>query len=95
MEFLDVAFQPFLASFTLHFLEIVVELKTLGPQLVWVKQGHVPCKILSLRQSPFCVGRISWRSYDCHKVQVNLATLSFGDITRFKAGVFVCLTTHS
>ena len=32
----------------------------------------------------FCVGQISWKSFLCHKVEVNPATLSFGLITRFK-----------
>ena len=30
---------------------------------------------------------VSWRSYDCYEDEVNLATLSFGDITSFKTVV--------
>ena len=32
---------------------------------------------------------------DCHKVEMNLATLSFRDITRFKTVVSVCLYVHT
>ena len=41
------------------------------------KQGHAPCEILRLAKPHFCVSRISWRLYDCHRVEVNLATLIF------------------
>ena len=37
----------------------------------------------------FCASEISWRSCDCHRVEVNLATLSFGDVTRFNIVVSV------
>ena len=40
-------------------------------------------------KASFCISKISWRSYDCHKAEVNLAAFSFVDITRFK--IVVCL----
>ena len=40
----------------------------------------------------FCVCQYSLRSYGCHKVEVNQATLSIADITGFKMVVFVYLT---
>ena len=72
-----------------HFLEIVVEVKAMGPPHVLelcqgCKQGHIPCRILLFQQRFSCVSRISCGSLDCHKVEVNLATLSFVGITVFK-----------
>ena len=55
------------------------------------KQGHAPCKIFLLHQRFFYVRLISWRLLDCHKVDVRLATLSFGDVTKFKTVMSVCL----
>ena len=54
--------------------------------------GHAPCRILSLQQRLFCVSGISWRSYDYHRVEVNLATPSCGDITGFEIVVSMDVT---
>ena len=56
------------------------------------KQGHAVYNVLSLQQSLFCVCHISWRSYDCHRVEVSMATISFVDITGHKKVVSVCLS---
>ena len=43
-------------------------------------------------KSYVCFSSISWKSYCCNKVEVNLATLSFWDITGFMKLVSgVCL----
>ena len=54
MCFWDVAFLPPRASFPPHFLQIVVEVKALGPPHVlrlWFgcKQEHAPCSIFLLQ----------------------------------------------
>ena len=41
--------------------------------------------------SRICVHQISWRSYDCHNIEVNPATISFVDITGFRIVVSVCI----
>ena len=53
MGFQDVAFLSPRASFALHFLKTVVEVKASGPPhvlILWLgcRQGHAPCKILPL-----------------------------------------------
>ena len=96
MTFQGIAFQPTRASSSPHFLKIVVEVKTLGPPhvlilLLGVSKGMHPAVSLRSNKASFCVSIISWRSQDCHKVEVNLTTLGFGDINRFKIVVSVCL----
>ena len=54
------------------------------------RRGHAPCRTLYLHESLFCVGRISWRSFDCHRVVVNMGTLSLGDINGFKPVLASC-----
>ena len=53
------------------------------------KLGHAICEIPLLQQILSFVSCSYWRSLDCHKVEVYLATLSFGDMTRFIAVVSV------
>ena len=48
------------------------------------RHEEVPCEILLLQQILFCASWISWRSEDCHKVQVNLVTLFFTYYLGFK-----------
>ena len=76
-------------SFPPHFLRIVVEMRSSGPpHILWlwlgVGKGMLPVRC-------FCSNKSSFRSWHCHKVDVSLATLSFGDIAGFKTVVFVCL----
>ena len=60
------------------------------------KQGHAPCKILSLQQSTFFV---SVEFHGDHKavtkMRCNLATLSLGDITRLTTAVSVCTISNT
>ena len=86
MGFLDVAFLPSRASFPPHFLNIVVEVKALRQPHVlslWlgVSKGIFPMKYFFSNNASFCISRISWKSHDCYKVEVNLATLTLGGIT--------------
>ena len=60
----------------------------------WGKQGHAPCKIFFSNKSSFSVSRISLRSQGCHKDEVNLATLSFGDIAGYNTVVSVITLTN-
>ena len=53
------------------------------------KQGNAPCKILLLQQILFCVSYVFLRSQGCHKDEVNLATLSFWNITSCETVVSV------
>ena len=41
------------------------------------KQAHAPVKYLHSNKASFYVSYVLWRSYDCHNVEVNLATPSF------------------
>ena len=52
-----------------------------------VNKGMLPVKYTPTK--PLCVSQISFRSQCCHKDEVNLTTLRFGDITGCKA---VCLS---
>ena len=53
--------------------------------------SNAPCQLMVLSsghygavgESSLCVGGISWRSQDCHKVDVNPVTLNVGDIASF------------
>ena len=78
-------------DFTPHFLNIV---KSPGPPQVFnlwlgVSKGMLRVKYFRANKASFCVNRISRRSYGCHRVEVNLATISFGEITGFEAVVAV------
>ena len=53
----------------------------------WGMQGRAPCEYLSSIRTTFGVNRISSRSKRCRKDEVNLATLAFGEITRYYAVV--------
>ena len=66
--FHDVVFLPSRASFSSTFLKNCGRGESLSTTtcikaVVGGKQGHAPCRILSLQQCLFCVSRISWRSY--------------------------------
>ena len=54
-----------------------------------VSNGMLPVKYFNSNKASFCISQISLRSHGCHKDDVNLATLSFGDIARFKTVVSV------
>ena len=97
MGFQDVAFLPSRVSFSTIFLKncgrgeclwTTACLKTVSGG----KQGHAPCKILLLQQSPYFV---SDEFHSDHKIVnkflVNLATLSFIYISEFKTMVSLCL----
>ena len=43
-----------------------------------------------INKASFYVSWISWRSLDCHKIEVNLVTPVFWDIAEFKTVVAVC-----
>ena len=80
-----------------HFLKIVVEVKASGPPHVlklWlvISKGMLPITYFHSNKASFCIIQISWSSYDCQKVEVNLATHSLGDITGFKTVASVCLS---
>ena len=51
----------------------------------WGKQGHACCEIRS------CASTMSWRLYECHKGEVNLATVISWHVTGFKIVVSACL----
>ena len=53
-------------------------------------KGMLPVKYFCSRKSSFCVSLISLKSKGYYKDEVNLATLSFVDITGCKAVVSVC-----
>ena len=78
-----------------HFKIVVDEKASGSPHVMklWmgVRKGMLPVKYVRLIKASFCVHQNSWRSLDCHKVEVNLATLSFWDIVKFKTVVSVCL----
>ena len=59
------------------------------PVKLWlrVSKGMLPVKDICSNKSSFCVSRISLRSQGCHKDEVNMATLCFGDITGCKTVV--------
>ena len=80
--------------FTPHFIKIEVEGNASGSLYViyiyisyvllkhvfWCAQGHAPCKTLSLQQvNLLCQLNCMEIIKDCHKVEVSLATLGFGD----------------
>ena len=44
-------------------------------------------------KSVFCASWISWRSWDCHRADLNVATLSCGDFTWVK--IVACLSVNS
>ena len=56
--------------------------------VVGAKQHMLPVEYFHSTKT-FCVIQISWRLLDCHKVEVNLATISFLDAIRFKILVSV------
>ena len=58
--------------------------------VVECRQGHAPGKTFFLNNSSFCISLILLRSQGFHKYEVNLATLGFGNIARFKTVVSVC-----
>ena len=77
MSLQEVTFQTYRANFPTTFLKIC-------------GRGENPwsttCRktvVVGGKQASFYVSLISWRSQDCHKVEVYLATLCFGDITGF------------
>ena len=79
---------------------LVVEVNALGPLHVlylWlgVSNGMLPVKYFAPTKPHFCVSLISWRSCDCHKAVVFLATLCFVDNARYKILASVCLTYRS
>ena len=54
-----------------------------------VIMGMLSVKYFCSIKASFYVSQISRRSYDCHNVELNLATHSFWDITGFKRVVSV------
>ena len=70
--------------FVLYICYIHVLCTTCLKTVVGASKGMVPVKYFCSNKASFCVSGMSWSSQDCHKVEVNLATLCFGDITRFK-----------
>ena len=95
MALQGVAFLPSRATFYTTFLHNCgrgesLKTTTCPKTVVGVSKGMMSVKCLRSNKASFCVSGISWRSLLCHRVEVNLATLSFWDITGFKTVVFVC-----
>ena len=70
-------------------------MKASGPPIVLklslgVSKGMLPVKYFH-SDNVDNVRQISRRPYDCHKVELNMATLIRGDITGFKTVVYVCV----
>ena len=40
----------------------------------------IPVKYFHSHKTSFCVSEILWRSLDCHNIEVNQATVRYGDI---------------
>ena len=81
---LDVAFLPCQAIFTAFLAYCGLGTSTCLITVVGSKEDHAPSIILSLQQILF-VSVIFCEDYDIvTDFEVNLATLSFGDITGFK-----------
>ena len=60
---------------------------------LWVGKGMIPVEYFCPLKCSLCVSQFSWRSLDCHNVEVCLATTSFvDDISRFRTLVSVCLS---
>ena len=55
------------------------------------RQGHAPCRILSLQHILFLVSQECREEQDCQKVDVNLENLFCVDITGFKTLMSVCI----
>ena len=89
MGFHDVEHLPSRACFSTTFLKNVVEVNASGQPHVLqlcltVSKVMLLVKYSCSNKDSFYVSRISWRSYSCHKAEVNVATASFGDITKCK-----------
>ena len=54
-------------------------------------RGMLPVKYFHSDKASLCVSWILWRLLVCHKIEVNMTTLSFDDVARFKAIVAVCI----
>ena len=50
-----------------------------------VSKSMLSVKYFCSNKAYFCASQILWRSRGCYKDEVDMATLSFGDITGFKA----------
>ena len=92
MVLLDVAFQPPRASFTPYFTTIVIEVKASGPSHLlnlWlgVSKGMLPAKHLCTTKPLFMPSE--FHEDHSHKFDVNIVTLSFGDIWRLNSVVSV------
>ena len=75
----------------------MVEVKALGPLHVlkqWLggKQWHTPCETLSLHKASFVSVEFHGDHKTAYKDEVNLATLSSGGITGYKAVMSACPT---
>ena len=91
-------FFPFLAIPN-HIFKIVVEVNASGqPHVLELWLGWTrACSLWDTFSpaNPVRVSWISWRSYNHHKVEVNLATLGFEDFTGFDTVLSVCLSMLS
>ena len=89
MAFQDVAFLFSWDSFSTKFLKKCDRGESLRTTacpktVVGVSKGMIHVKYFRSNKSSFCVCRISLTLQGCHKDEVNLATLSFRDVTDVK-----------
>ena len=54
-----------------------------------IGNGMIPVKYFHSIKFSFCITQMYLRSYSCHKVEINLATLDFLHITTFQTVVSV------
>ena len=85
--FQDVVFLPSRASFS-TFLKNCGRCESL--RTTTRLKSVVGVRYFCSNKASSCVNQILWRSKVCHKVEVNLSTLNFGDITRYKTVMSVC-----
>ena len=89
MSIQDIAFLPSGASFSTKYFKGCWDNHIHENCGLSVSRGMLPVKYFCCDKVSFCVSQISWRSPQCHKDEVNLATNSFGDITGLKTVVSV------
>ena len=99
MDFQELGFMPTELVFTPHFSKIVAEVKATGlPHVIelWlrIRKGMLLVKYFRPIKVTFYVSSISRGSHDCHRVVVNLATLTFWDITGFKRVLSLSCLCH-
>ena len=78
--------------FSPHFSKSMVDMTTCLKTVVVGKQGHASCKILLLDKAFFVAVEFHGDHKIATKLRSNLATLSFGDITKiYNSGICMIL----